>query len=285
MNFLFLILAIFIFDFQLLFAQDYIPSAAEIKQFGQTKTMMILEDNPMSDYNHSIKEAATVEWNITPYDFLEWKNFDSHRRDRTLSFLLINKVTVEKDKSNTRYLFMSLLLGGTNRTLSNMPDLCSIPLAYDGANEDTYIYKIGIFLHFIQNHVKLITADPSIAKKNVFQYYNRNIQKLGDKTLYLIPQELASDVNTLAKIQKVYKGPVKLVTKDDIQKAIEDKDPNVVFLHKVGPGRNLPNAQCFKILVGAADAQFYYFDYHAIKAKSPDGFLASDFKKLQKQRK
>ena len=279
----YLILAIVILNFQSFFAQDYIPSVAEINQFQQTKTMLILEDNPMSEYNLSIKEVAPDEWNITPYDFLEWKNFETQRRDRTLSFLLLNKVTVEKDKSNTRYLFMSLLLGGTNRSLSNMPDLCSIPLAYDGANEDTYTYKIGIFLHFIQNHVKLITEDPKIASKNVFQYYNRNIQKLGDKTLYLIAEELANDVNTEAKIKQVYNGAFKLVTKEDIQKAIEDKDPNVVFLHKVGPGRNRADAQCFKILVGAADAQFYYFDYHSINSRSPDGFLASDFRKLSRQ--
>jgi len=265
------------------FAQDYIPTTADIKHFPQTKTMMILENNPMNEYNLTLKELVPSEWTITPYDFLEWKKFETQKKDKTLSFLLINNVTIENDKSNARYLFMSLILGGSNKALSAMPDLCSIPLAYFGAKEETYIYKIGIFLRFIQNHVKLITDNPSIASKNVLQHYNKNIQKLNGKTLYLITEELAKDVNTGDKIKKVYDGPFKLVTQEDIQKAIADKASDVVFLHKVGPGKSQTNARCYKILVGAADAQFYYFDYHKIDSKSPDGFLVSDFKKLSRK--
>ena len=279
-NFRVFILVSALFFVHISFGQDYIPTAADIKRFPQTKTTMILEDNPMCEYNLILKELVPTEWNATPYDFLYWKNFESKRKDRNLSFLILNKVTFEKDKSNARYLFMSLLLGGNSKGLSDMPDLCSVPLAYEGAPEESYIYKIGIFLRFIQNHVKVITNDPSVASKNIMEHYNKNIQKLSGKTLYLIAEELARDVNTEAKIKAVYDGPFKLVTQDDVQKAIADKNPNVVFLHKVGPGRSQTNARCFKILVGADDAQFYYFDYHKIDNKSPDGFLASDFKKL-----
>ena len=264
-------------------AQDYIPTAADIKHFANTKTIMVLEDNPMCEYNLTLEELVPNVWTATPYGFLTWKKFEAQRKDKNLSFLILNKVAFEKDKSNARYLFMSLILGSNTKGLSAMPDLCSVPLAYFGAPEESYIYKIGIFLHFIQNHVKAITADPSIASKNIFEHYNKNIQKLDGKTLYLIADELAKDVNTVDKIKKVYDGPFKLVTRDDIQKAIANKDPNVVFLHKVGPGKSQTDARCYKILVGAADAQFYYFDYHKINSKSPDGFLSSDFKKLSRK--
>jgi len=284
MKFLTLITLILIFTgVQISFAQDYIPTAADIRQFPKTKTMMILENNPLCDYNFALREIVPDEWTVTSYDFLEWRKFETQKRDKTLSFLLLNRVTFEKDKNNTPYLFMSLLLGGTNKPLSGMPDLCSIPLACYGANEETYIYKTGIFLRFIQNHIRVITDNPSIASQNVFQYYNKNIRKLDGKTLYLIAEELANDVNTEDKIKKVYDGAFRLVTKEDIQQAISDKNPDVVFLHKVGPGKNQPNARCYKILIGAADAQFYYFDYHKIDSKSPDGFLSSDFKKLSRK--
>ena len=265
------------------FAQDYIPTAADIRHFPQTKTMMILEDNPICEYNLTLQDLVPDEWTATPYGFLSWKNFESQKKDKSLSFLILNKVAFEKDKSNARYQFLSLLLGGNSRGLSDMPDLCSVPLAYYGAPEETYIYKIGIFLRFIQNHVKVITDDPGVASKNIMEHYNRNIQKLSGKTLYLIADELAKDVNTEARIKAVYDGPFKLVGREEIQKAIADKDPNVVFLHKVGPGKSQTNARCYKIMVGAADAQFYYFDYHKIDSKSPDGFLVSDFKKLSRK--
>ena len=271
------------FFVHLSFAQDYIPTGADIKHFPQTKTMMILEDNPMCEYNLTLQDLVPDEWTATPYDFLSWKNFESRKKDKSLSFLILKKVAFEKDKSNARYQFISLLLGGNSKGLSDMPDLCSVPLAYYGAPEETYMYKIGIFLRFIQNHVKVITDDPSVASKNIMEHYNKNIQKLSGKTLYLIVDELAKDVNTEAKIKAVYDGPFKLVSREDIQKAIADKDPNVVFLHKVGPSKSQTNARCYKIMVGAADAQFYYFNYHKIDGKSPDGFLVSDFRKLSRK--
>ena len=264
-------------------AQEYIPTTADIKHFPQTKTMMILEDNPMCEYNLTLQELVPNDWTVTPYDFLPWKKFESHKKDKNLSFLIMNRVTFDKDKSNARYLFLSLLLGDNSKALSNMPDLCSIPLAYYGAQEESYIYKIGILLRFIQNHISVITDNPNVASKNIFEYYNKNILKLNGKTLYLVADELAKDVRTEAAIKKIYNGPFKLVTKEDIQQAIADKDPDVVFLHKVGPGRTQANARCYKILVGAANAQFYYFDYHKIDSKSPDGFLSSDFKKLSRK--
>lgn len=269
---------------QKVYPQDYIPTVGDINRFARTKTVMVLETNPMSEYNLQMEDIVPHEWKITPYGYLAWKGFESKRKDLDLSFLLLNKVTIEKDKSDARYLFMSLLLGSDTKGLSAMPDLCSVPLAYYGAQEETYAYKVGIFLRFIQNHVQAITKEPEIATKNIFLYYNKNIRQLSNKTLYLVADELAKDVNTEAGIKKVYDGPFKLVGREDIQQAIADKDPDVVFLHKVGPGKSRKkNARCYKILVGAADAQFYYFDYHKIDDKSPDGFLVSDFKKISKK--
>ena len=112
--------------------------------------------------------------------------------------------------------------------------------------------------------------------------FGLNIKELSGKTLYLVADEMAKDVNTAAKIKKVYPGPIKIVTKDDIQKAIADKE-DVVFLHKVGPEKTKLKARVYKILIGASDAQFYYFDYHMLNDTNPDGFLATDFKRLAKK--
>ena len=62
-------------------------------------------------------------------------------------------------------------------------------------------------------------------------------------------------------------------------------DENAVFLHKVGPEGKKMNARVYKILIGAADGTFYYFDYHKVSSKNPDAFLESDFKKLAKASK
>jgi hypothetical protein len=264
-------------------AQDYVPTEKDIRHFAETKTAIVLEDNPIADYNLLMRELAPKEWEITPYEFMTWKNFEKKTSDQSYSFVTMNKVSIEKDKSSALYLFMSLVLGGPSKGLSDMRDLCSIPIAYYGANEETYLYKLSVFLRFMQNHVRLITENPAISDKNILMYYNKNIRKIESKTLYLLADELAKDVNTEAEIGKVYEGKVKIVTREDIRQAIENKDSNVIFLHKVGPGNRQPHSRCYKMLVDVADAQFYYFDYHKIDNKTPDAFLASDFKKLSRK--
>ena len=63
------------------------------------------------------------------------------------------------------------------------------------------------------------------------------------------------------------------------------EDPDAVVLHKVGPEGKKLKARVYNILIGAADAKFYYFDYHKESEKNPDAFLASDLKKLARATK
>jgi hypothetical protein len=163
-----------------------------------------------------------------------------------------------------------------------MPDLCSIPLSYVQVDEKNYIYKLSALVQFMQNHIELVTANPQIISENVLRYYNKNNAETKNKTIYLLKNELESDINSIAKIRKVYPGKVKLVEVEEIENAIKNKDTNVIFLHKVGPENTKNKARCFKILIGTGDAMFYYFDYHMVKGKQTDSFLLSDFKKLAK---
>jgi hypothetical protein len=265
------------------FSPEYVPTNSEIQKFFQTKTLAVLEDNPIAEYNFVIKEFMQKEWKLTPYDFITYSEFETKRLDPQYSFILLDQVNFDKDKSLTRYNFLSLLLGGNERVISNMPDLCSVPLSYVGVDESNYDYKIQNLLRFMQNHVKLIRDNPKIVSANVLKYYNDNISDIKNKTLYLIPEELAKDCNTEAKIKKIYPYKFKLVTREEVSKAIDESNPDVVFLHKVGPEGTRLIARCYKIIIGAADSKFYYFDYHKISQEKPDGFLASDFKRLAKK--
>jgi hypothetical protein len=270
------------FGFGFLVAQDYIPTKNDLARFPTTKTFVVLEDNILSEYNLIIKEVMPQEWKMTSYDFISWKEFEQKRMNAGFSFIMLNQVKFQKDKMNTKYNFICLVLGGTNYSLNQMPDLCSLPVSYYGIGDLEYSYKLGIFLRFMQNHVKMLMEKPNLAGENILQYYNKNISGIKGKTLYLVADDMAKDVNTLSKIKKIYPGEVKLVTPDEIQKAIADK-MDVVLLHKVGPAGSREKARCYKILIGAADAKIYYFDYHMINEKNPDGFLASDFKKINKK--
>ena len=264
------------------YSQSVVPSRQDIAAFFTTKTLVVLEDNPLMEYNSIIKKVMEQEWKITEYDFISSKDFDKKRLDPQYSFIYMSRVTFENDKTDAEYRFLQLSLGGDYFRLNEMPDIASVPLAYYDVEEDRYAYKLAIILRFMQNHARLIREHPEIVSQNVFKHYNENIQEIKDKTFYVLKEELGADVNTEAKIKKVYPYKFKLVTTEDIEQAIRDQDPDVVFLHKVGPEGTKINARCYNVIIGAADAKFYYFDYHKISDKNPDGFLSSDFKNLVK---
>ncbi len=265
-----------------LFSQNNVPNEDDIRAFFRTKTLVVLESNPLLEYNSKITEAVKDNWNITEFDFISFEEFEQERNNSQYSFLLTTTVSFEKDKTNAIYIFLQLLAGGRYLTINDMPHLASIPLSYKNADELNHVYKLSLIVRFIQNHMLLLKYSPSIAFDNYLAYYNRNMDDIRTKILYVVKEELAPEVNTIEKIKNYYPYRVKIVAREDIEEAIYRKDPDVVFLHKVGPEDTKLQARCYKIIIGAANAKFYYFDYHMVTNKSPDGLLISDFKKMAK---
>jgi len=264
-------------------AQDYTPTKSDLDAFLKTTTLVVLEDDPLREYNVVIKDVIEKEWKITPFEFIQFKDFDAKRKDPKYSFLMTTSIRFDKDKTDARYNFLNLLLGGDYYALNGMPSLVSVPLSYMEVDEGSYTYKLAVLVRFMQNHLNMVIKDPSLLSSNIFKHYNDNMGDVKSKTLYLIESELAPEVNSEARIRAVYPYKFKIVTADEVEDAIKNHDDNVVFLHKVGPEGTRSRARCYKILVGASDAKIYYFDYHMIDAKKPDGFLLSDFKKLARK--
>jgi hypothetical protein len=268
--------------FTTIYTQGYVPSRQDVDALFTTKTLVVLEDNPLMEYNSIIKKVMQQEWNITEFDFITNKEFEEKRMDAQYSFIYMSQVRFEADKTDATYRFLHLSLGGDYFRLNEMPDIASVPLAYFDVEEERYAYKLAILVRFLQNHAKLLKEHPEIISANVFKHYNDNIKDIKGKTLYLLEDELAPSVNSEARIKKVYPYKFKIVTMEDIEQAIKERNPDIVFLHKVGPEGTKLDARCYKVVIGAADANFYYFDYHKISDKNPDGFLESDFKNLVK---
>jgi hypothetical protein len=262
--------------------REYLPTPEDLTRFYTTKTYVVLSNNPLSDYNFEIEDAMNKYWTITEFEFLPYEDFEKKSLDRNASFLYVAVVNFEKDKSLTRYMFLCLSLGGDRETIDDLKDIANLPLSYHGVDEDHYTYKLGTMVRFLQEHIKLITANPGMVSQNVYQYYNDNMADVKGKTLYLVEDELAPEVSTEAKIRKVYPYDVKIVDREEIKELIMNGDPDAVFLHKVGPEGKKMEARVYKILIGAADAKFYYYDYHKASSKNPDAFLLSDFKRLEK---
>jgi hypothetical protein len=260
----------------------YLPNKEDLEKLKKTKTYVVLEASPMSDFNFEIRDVMENNWTLTPYEFINDAEFEKLAVNENYSFLYTSLLSFEKDKTESRYVFLHLSLGGPNLTIDDLRDMVSVPLAYFGTDPANYIYKLGTIVRFMQNHINLISEKPEIISNNIFKYYNDNIKDIHSKTLYLVQDELTPPISTPARIKAIYPYKFKIVTREEINQAIKDKNEEVVFLHKVGPEGKRSVARCYNILIGAADANFYYFDYHMINEKNPDGLLESDLKKLAK---
>jgi hypothetical protein len=258
------------------------PSKDEIKQFTLSKTCVVLEEDMLSVYNKYIKEAVKSYWKITPYEFIEVPEFNVRRLNPSYSFIVLTQTNFEKDKSNSLFNYINLLLG-KNVKLGAMPEICAIPLSFAGEDDFEYSYKLGAILLFMQKHAQMISEDPSLTGRKYLKYYNKNTPAVHGKTILVKQEDLAPEISTIDKIKAIYRDKIEIVTGDDIRKAIEDKTPGTLILHKVGPvGSKTNSGYCFKMLIGADDSDMYYYNQHIIDKSRPNGLLAEDLKRLAK---
>ena len=278
----------FIFSLVLIFSvftlvgQAPFPDKDEIKQFDASKTCIVLEDDPLSDYNSSIKDAVNTYWKITPFEFIEVKDFNVRRLNPAYSFIVLTQTNFEKDKTNAVYNFINLLQGKNVNKLGEMPEICAIPLSFAGANDMDYSYKLGAILLFMQRHAKMISEDPSLTGRKYLNYYNKNNLDVKKKTILILQEDLAPAISSADLIKTTYTHDIEIVSEDDIIKAIEDKAPNTLIFHKVGPKGKKVGGFCFKMLIGTDDSELYYYDQHKIEPDNPNGLLPSDLKRLEK---
>jgi hypothetical protein len=276
-----ILLVITFFLSLILCGQAPFPNKDEIKQFSVSTTCVVLEDDPFSSFNSFIKKAMKEYWTVTPYEFITVKDFNVRRLKPTFSFIVLTETNFDKDKSASLFNFINLLQGKDVEKIGQMPEICAVPLAFAGVDDLEYGYKLGAILEFMQKHARLIMEDPSKTGRKYLKYYNENIPEVMKKTILVKEEDLSPEIANIERIKKIYSNKIEIVSEDEIVKAIENKTPGVVILHKVGPvGEKQDAGYCFKMLIGTDDANLYYYNVHTIDRNNPNGLLPSDLKRL-----
>ena len=263
----------------LLPGQAPFPTSSEIRQFMASKTCVVLESGN-TVYNAYIRKAVTEYWTVTPYEFISLSDFDSKRADPSFSFLILTETQPSNDKSGSSYNFLNLLQGKNVPELGKMPEISAIPLSAGGEDDLEYGYKLGAILLFMQNHARLIAENPAMIGRRFLSYYNRFTPEVRSRKILSTEADLSSGLGSIDKIKSVYPYDFEIVSEDDIVRAIREKAPNTLILHKVGPGEDADAGFCYKMLFGTDDSGLYYFDQHRIDKNNPNGLLPSDLKRF-----
>ncbi len=266
----------------LLKAQAPFPLKDEIKQFTVSKTCVVLDEDQYSVYNTYIKRAMKEYWTVTPYEFIQSTDFEARRTDPAYSFILLTQTNFENDKSNSKYNFINLLQGKNVDQLGKMPEICAIPLSFSGEDDLEYGYKLGAVLKFMQKHALMIADDPTLTGRRYLKYYNKFTPEVHTRKILVRQEDLSPAISTPESIKSVYSYELVIVPEADIVKAIADKAPNTLILHVVGPGVESQAGYCYKMLIGADDANMYYYNQHRIDKSNPYGLLPADLKRMVK---
>ena len=250
----------------------------QIEDFFKSTTKVVMDADPWIGYNFAITDAVKKYWTITPYEIITSDQFDKMRTDPKQSFIFLSKVRLERDKEEVYYMYMNVVMGAKVRDITNMPELLSIPLAYSEVDEDDYMDKLPLMVRFAQVHLDNLKGAKDPKPLYNLKNYSSASKLLKDKVLYVKESDLAEEVNTVEKIQKEYSGTVKIVTSEEIEKAIEEKAPNTAVLHQVGPGEDENKGRSYRQIYGIDDAKLYYYNHQTITQKRPAGMLARDFR-------
>lgn len=252
----------------------------QLALFPTSVTYVVWDNNPMSGYNIAIKSAIEKCWTVTQFKYITVNEFDKFRMNPANSFLIMTKVYLTKDKREAEYQYLNLIMGDKAYGINDMPEILTMPLTYTGVDESTYAYKLGVIVRFTQEHVKAMLAAPKITQFRNLKYYNSNAKDVKKKTLLLMKEDLAEEVNTIEKIKAVYPYEVKLVSPEEIETAVMDQTPNTLVLHQISPGPNDNIGRSYKIIFGVDDNKLYYYNFENISEKRPAGMLLKDFKRI-----
>ena len=250
----------------------------QVEDFFQSKTMVVLDASPLTGWNIVISDAVKKYWNITPYEIITSDQFDKIYSDPKLSFIFLSKVQLERDKEEVYYLYMNLVMGAKVKDLTGLPELLSLPLAYSGVDEDEYIDKLPLMIRFAQLHLNNLKGAKNLNTFYILKNYGNNSKLLKDKILMVKESDLAEEVSTEEKIQEIYPGTVKIITPEEMVKAIEDQTPNTAVLHQIGPSEDENKGRSYCLIFGTDDANLYYYNHQNITQKRPEGMLARDFR-------
>lgn len=266
------------------FSQIKLPvgTQSEINKFLKSKTYVVLKNDRMSDYNFVLKEAAEKHWKLTPYEFIYLSDFNNLKKDPANSFLMINQVYFEKDKTRTIFDFLILTIGGNYKSVDDMPTLCAIPLCYEGALESDYNYKIPIMLKYVQNHINTCKENPSLNEDNIAEYYMDKAGSPKKKTLYLLKKEMDPSIRSHNSFASSYPYNFEYTKEENISKLIENNDEHALILHKIGPKLDNTLSYCVKIIIDTKTGNIFYYDKHKMNKNKSDYLLKSDLKKIAK---
>jgi hypothetical protein len=255
-------------------ANPKLASKQQIGMFKNSKTCVVLEIGNIT-FNMYLKDAVEKFWNATEFEFIDQQEFDKRRFDSKYSFLVLMKGVFDKDPGGVSYNYLSLVLGDVATNMTDMPELCSIPISYSDDNDNDFEYAIPAIVKFMQKHARNLEYNRFFISLKGLTFYNK-AAGFRSKGLLLNKEMMASNADSPEKIKAAYPFYVKLLTSEEIQEELVSNPSNALFLFHVGPTKNSAAGKCFEMIFDV-EGNLYYYSSRRITNDNENGFNIKDF--------
>jgi len=259
-------------------ANPPLASKQQIGMFKNSKTCVVLGTGSIS-FDMYLKDAVQKYWNATEFEFIDQQEFDKRRFNSKYSFLVLMKAVFDKDPGGVSYNYLSLVLGDVAKNMTDMPELCSVPISYTDDNISDYEYAIPAIVKFMQKHARNLEFNRFMISLKGLKYYNGK-SGFKDKVLLFNKDMMASDADSPEKIKEAYSYYVKLISPSEIQQELVASPSNALFHFHVGPNKNAGAGKCFEMIFDV-EGNLYYYNSRKITNDNEDGFNLKDFKHLR----
>lgn len=204
-------------------------------------TLVVLLDNEMPVISDKLKSSMSKYWKHTKYEFANTDQMNTYLKDDKYSVLGIFRHVREDDKKRVLEYSFSILLGNKkNKEVNDAEIVASVSLPDTwakgvGSMIIEYDYLIPFFIKHLNTTVGeyLNKEANEINRKGNAYYYNNGKEKLIGKTILINEKGTGKSFNIkqFCKNFSLKKDQVKMVSKEEIEKAIEREDDSIAFVY------------------------------------------------------
>lgn len=275
-------------------AQETRPDM-EIKQFENQKVesgreyygdlparmtkVVIAGDNSMTDL--IFKSAVEKSWNISPFEFCDYEEFDRIKTDTNYYFLMrLDKM--HRSENDPAMEFVCFLKGNEKASddISAMPELIALPLFPENDNSDRIYSYLPAYMNIIQNYLQ------KIVDGRIYPFKNGAIQtgafEKSRSTKVLFRKGDLAYRPAMQEFERMFRGRADEVPQDDIDKALTEGTPRTMVSLVVAPSEIYGKAFCYKMIISADTYELLYWKRHRLTPKKGPGFLKSDLKHISR---
>lgn len=250
----------------------------DLKNFSAKTTQVVVQGNSSLD-DLMLMNAIKNHWHLSPYEFCNMEKFEEIKTDTNYFFLM--KVDGQFSKEHEPAMeFLTLVKGSEKASggLDKMPEVLSLP--YRPLNDDSgdSFEYLAPFINIIQAHILKVQRNKLSAYIGI-SAYSDGMNGASSKEILFCQDGFNFEV-TQEMLDEDFKGKARLVTKDEIGKALKERRPETLVSVIVAPNVNQRGSYCFKMLISADTWELYLYRKHKMSGKSGAGFTKEDYKRI-----